>query len=208
MASMQQRHWGCQLQNPGVDMNSLMFFQTCEPLKYWGGNTSVWEILFRVTGGKRYLSNERRWLEASLVCCITSYISKADKWTIYKHWCGNFDSWPGLRKTFFSKKTTHLFFFQNEQDFLLSLRKNLILQCFYCIMQYHYFQNYTIITCYTYYAIQIRRWRNVLHLCFCKLLVNSLQSGMAWQECSQQTKKNDFRTNSAVYLHALLVQHL
>jgi len=41
---------------------------------------------------------------------------------------------------------------------------------------------------------------------------NSLQSGKAWQECAQQTKKKHFHTNSAVschvYLHALLVQHL
>jgi len=44
------------------------------------------------------------------------------------------------------------------------------------------------------------------------LLVSSLQSGKAWQECTQQTKKNHFYTNSAVsrqvYLRALLVQHL
>jgi len=43
-------------------------------------------------------------------------------------------------------------------------------------------------------------------------MVSSLQSGKAWQECAQQTKKKHFHTNSAVscqvYLHALLVQHL
>ena len=32
-------------------------------------------------------------------------------------------------------------------------RKN-ILNCFYCIVQHHHFQNYTIITCYTYYGVQ------------------------------------------------------
>jgi len=47
-------------------------------------------------------------------------------------------------------------------------------------MQYHYFQIYTIITCYTYYAIKIRGYRSVPHLCFCKVLVNSLQSGKAF----------------------------
>jgi len=51
------------------------------------------------------------------------------------------------------------------------------------------------------------------HLCFRKmLLVNSLQSGKAWQECAQQTEKSHSHTNSAfsrqVYIHALLVQHL
>jgi len=44
------------------------------------------------------------------------------------------------------------------------------------------------------------------------LLVNSLQSGMAWQACAQQTEKNHSHTNSAlsseVYAHVLLVQHL
>ena len=46
------------------------------------------------------------------------------------------------------------------------------------------------------------------------LLVNSLQSGKAWQECAQQTEKSHSRTNSAVsrrrqvYVDALLVQHL
>jgi len=54
---------------------------------------------------------------------------------------------------------------------------------------------------------------NVPHLCFLKvLLVNSLQSGKAWQECAQQTEKSYSHTNCAVqrqvYVHVLLVQHL
>jgi len=40
-----------------------------------------------------------------------------------------------------------LFFFQRKQ-------KNPILNCFYSIMQYHYFHNYAITTSYTYYGIQ------------------------------------------------------
>jgi len=44
------------------------------------------------------------------------------------------------------------------------------------------------------------------------LLVNSLQSGKALQECAQQTEKSHSHTNSAVsrqvYVHAQLVQHL
>jgi len=44
------------------------------------------------------------------------------------------------------------------------------------------------------------------------LLVNSLQSGKAWQECAQQTEKSHYHTASAVsrqvYVHALLFQHL
>jgi len=47
----------------------------------------------------------------------------------------------------FLKSNKILFFFQRKQ-------KNHILNCFYSIMQYPYFQNYTII-CYTYYAINI-----------------------------------------------------
>jgi len=48
----------------------------------------------------------------------------------------------------FSKRNKILFFFEGKW-------KNLILNYFYCIMQHHNFQNYTIITCYIYYAIQI-----------------------------------------------------
>jgi len=45
------------------------------------------------------------------------------------------------------------------------------------------------------------------HLCFRKvLLVNSLQSGEAWQECTEQTEKSHSHTNSTVspqvYVHA------
>jgi len=44
------------------------------------------------------------------------------------------------------------------------------------------------------------------------LLVNSLQSGKAWQERAQQTEKSHSHTNCAVsrqvYVHTLLVRHL
>jgi len=44
------------------------------------------------------------------------------------------------------------------------------------------------------------------------LLVNSIQSGMVWYTCAQQTEKSHSHTNSAVssqvYAHFLLVQHL
>jgi len=57
---------------------------------------------------------------------------------------------------FFLWKKQFFWFFKKKQDFVLYLGKwkNLILNFFYCIMQYHYFYNYTI-TCYTYYTIQI-----------------------------------------------------
>ena len=79
-------------------------------------------------------------------------------------------------------------------------------------MQHHHSQNYTIMTCYTCYCIQSWGWRNAPQLCFRKvLLVSSLLSGKAWQECAQQTEKSHSHTNSTVsrqvYVHALLVQH-
>ena len=69
----------------------------------------------------------------------------------------------GLRKTVFLKKkqpTCFLFVLIRTLKrkfffFFYEKRKNLILHCFYCIMQYHHFQIYTIVTCYTYYGIQI-----------------------------------------------------
>jgi len=48
----------------------------------------------------------------------------------------------------FFKRNRFLFFFWKKH-------KNTILKCFYCMMQNHHFQNYTIITFYTYYGIQI-----------------------------------------------------
>jgi len=47
--------------------------------------------------------------------------------------------------------------FEKKQVFVLFLEKNtkILLNCLYCIRKYHHFQNYTIITCYTYYGIQI-----------------------------------------------------
>jgi len=70
----------------------------------------------------------------------------------------------GLTKTHCFEKTTHLFsfkrnffaFFKKDTGFC-SLKKtqNPLSEFFYCIMQYHHIQNYTIITCYTHYGIQI-----------------------------------------------------
>jgi len=55
-------------------------------------------------------------------------------------------------------KKIHLFFFVflKETGFCFFLRKTKKKhsELFYCIMQYHNFQNYSIITCYTYYGIQ------------------------------------------------------
>jgi len=56
----------------------------------------------------------------------------------------------------FFKKKRLFWVFEKKQDFVLFSRKTEkknILNCFYSIMQYHYFQNYTKITCYTYYGI-------------------------------------------------------
>ena len=128
------------------------------------------------------------------------------------------------KKWVFLRTPTHLFFFVSfyirvfcgfwrKGGFCsIKITQNRILNCFYWIMQHHHFQNYTIITCYTYYGIQIRG-RNVPNLCFCEvLLVNWLQSGKAWQVRAQQTEKNHSHTNSAVtrqiYVDSLLVQHL
>jgi len=44
---------------------------------------------------------------------------------------------------------------RNRFLFVFKKKTDPILNCFYCIMQYHHFQNYIIITCYTYYDIQI-----------------------------------------------------
>jgi len=87
----------------------------------------------------------------------------------------------GLRKTrFFLKKTARLFFsevrillffLRNRFLFFFKKRKNPILNCFYCIMQYHHFHNCTIITCYTCYGIQILfgvTSKKGLHMFLCK----------------------------------------
>jgi len=60
---------------------------------------------------------------------------------------------PGFFFGFFKKR--FLWVFEKKQDFVLFSKKTEknILNCFDSIMQYHYFQNYTIITCYTYYGI-------------------------------------------------------
>ena len=121
----------------------------------------------------------------------------------------------GLRKTrCFEKNNPHVFlnrifcFFLKDTGFcsyplseLFLLHhaiytKSPFLNCFYCTMQYRHIQNCTIITCYTYYGIQIWGRRNVPHLCFRKvLLVNLLQTGKAWQEHAQQTEKSHSDTN-------------
>jgi len=62
----------------------------------------------------------------------------------------------GEKPVFLTQPTRLLGFFKKKQRFVLFFKENEknILNCFYCIMQYHHFQNYTIITCYTYYGIQ------------------------------------------------------
>jgi len=70
----------------------------------------------------------------------------------------------GWEKLVFFKKTTHLLFiwkaifgvFKKKQDFVLFSKKTekAHSELFFAIMQYHHFQNYTIITCYTYHGIQ------------------------------------------------------
>jgi len=66
-------------------------------------------------------------------------------------------------------------------------------------MQYHYFQNNTIITCYTNYGIQIEGKEMYPIFDFANvLLVSSLLNSKAWQVCAQQTEKNHPHTNSAV----------
>jgi len=70
----------------------------------------------------------------------------------------------GLRKTrvFFKKKQPTCFFknpffgfFKKKQNFVIFSKKTekAHSELFYSIMHYHYFQNYTIITSYTYYGI-------------------------------------------------------
>ena len=113
--------------------------------------------------------NEKPPLKFSAYATCSSTVAN-----IFKHWVLLFNQYSksllqwrnwrggitGLRKTrFFSKKTTHLFFFvflkRNKILFFFCRKqRNPILNCFYFIMQYHYFQNYTIITCYSYYGIQ------------------------------------------------------
>jgi len=69
----------------------------------------------------------------------------------------------------FLKRKNILFFFQGKQ-------KNPIQNCFYFIIQYHHFQNYTMITCYTLLWHSKLRVKKSTHLCFRKvLLVSSLQ---------------------------------
>jgi len=139
--------------------------------------------------------------------CNQGKISKKD-WKIVR-----------VEKNPFLKKNNPPGFFKSvclmKQVFVFSLKKheNPIMNCFHCIMQYRHLQNYTIITCYSYYGILIWGSRNVPNLWFCKvLLVNLLQSDKAGQECAQQTEKSYSHTKSAVsrqiYVHALLVQHL
>jgi len=65
---------------------------------------------------------------------------------------------PGL------KKNNPAGFLDLKKNVFVSLRNKILFffeenvknspNCFYCIMQYHHFQNHTIITCYTYYDIQ------------------------------------------------------
>jgi len=70
---------------------------------------------------------------------------------------GKSQDWKTVRvekNPFFRKKTTthvSICFFEKKQIFVLFSKKKQksILNCFHCIVQYHQFQNYTIITCYS-----------------------------------------------------------
>jgi len=63
------------------------------------------------------------------------------------------------KKHFFLKKLPPVFlirFFLKKQVFILKKKtQKPRYELFYGNMHYHHFQNYTIITCYSYYGIQI-----------------------------------------------------
>jgi len=88
-----------------------------------------------------------------------------------------------------------------KQIFVLFSKKhkNPILNCFYCIVQYHHLQNHTIINCDSYYGIIIWRERNIPHLRFRSVV----QFTLKWQSLARMPT-----ANREVYVHALLVQHL
>ena len=79
----------------------------------------------------------------------------------------------GWQKNRFNKNNSHGFsvfwirffgaFLKRNRLCSFKKRKN-ILNCFYCIVQHHHFQNYTIITCYTYYGVQKWNWKRTLSL--------------------------------------------
>ena len=97
------------------------------------------------------------------------------------------------------------FFKETDFCYVLKKHKNPILNCFYCIMQYHYFQNYTIKTCCTHYGFQNWGQRNVSRIfVFAVLLVSSLHhSGGAWQTRAQRTAKSHSRTNPYSFMSSL-----
>jgi len=80
-------------------------------------------------------------------------------------------------------------------------------------MQCHHFQNYTVITCYIYYAFEIEGKVMYPIFVFAKNFSScSLLSRTAWQACALHTEKSHSHTNSAlsrqVYAHVLQVQQL
>ena len=175
-------------------------------------NTTIVPICKNKNGNMSDISNYRPVAVATVVSKLLEHFILSS----ISPFLGTTDNQLGFRlgweNPIFFKKTTHLGFFwknvflgflKSKILFFCRKQKNPIPNCCYSVMQYHYLQNYTILTCYTYYGIQNWRQRNVPHLWFHNvLLVSSLLSGQAWQTC----------TNSAVShqvnVHALLVQHL
>ena len=78
-------------------------------------------------------------------------------------------------------------------------------------MQFHHFQNYTIINCYSCMAFKFE-YKEMYPIFVFAQCCWSLQSGKAWQACAQQTERSHSHTSSAVsrqvYPQALLVLHL
>ena len=93
-----------------------------------------------------------------------------------------------LWKTF-SSSVFSIRFFEKKQVFVLFSKKhkNPILNCFYCIMQHHHFQNHTIINCYSYYGILIWGVINIAHLCFRSILG---QFTLKWQSLARMRTAN------------------
>ena len=118
------------------------------------------------------------------------------------------------------KKTTHLFifgylqknvffrFFKKKEVVVIFLRTDkphsVLVLLHHAISPFSELHNNSLLYLLWHSKLRVK---NVPHLCFRKvLLVNSLQSGKAWQACAQQTEKSDSHTTSAishqVYVHA------
>ena len=98
-------------------------------------------------------------------------------------------------------------FFEKKQVVVLKKQhKNPILNCFCCIMQYHKFQNYTMITCYTYSIMAFKFGGQELYLIFVfGKCCWSITCKVAWQERAEQRKKIHSHTNSAVHVKFMYV---